>query len=98
MSQPPTADADFGLLPERFAVHVGRREVIRTPTQFRLLAVLVNEPGRTFSRAELVDRAFEAPVDERTVDVHIKQLRRKLELEDGRIETVRGRGYRYAAK
>jgi DNA-binding response OmpR family regulator len=69
MPQPPTADADFRLVPERFAVHIGGREVVLTPTQFRLLGVLVAEPGRTFGRAELVERAFAAPVDERTIDV-----------------------------
>jgi DNA-binding response OmpR family regulator len=95
MPQPPT---DFRLAPEAFAVDVGDREVVLTPTQFRLLAVLAGEPGRTFSRAELVERAFGAPVDERTVDVHIKDLRRKLEPNEQRIETVRGRGYRCAEK
>jgi two-component system phosphate regulon response regulator PhoB len=57
--------------------------------------VLVGEPGRTFSRAELVEQAFGAAVNERTVDVHIKEVRRKLALHGSRIETVRGRGYRY---
>jgi two-component system phosphate regulon response regulator PhoB len=96
MPEPPAVD--FRLLHERFAVQVGDREVVLTPSQFRLLAVMVKEPGRTFSRAELVQHAFEAPVDERTVDVHIKDLRRKLEPHAQRIETVRKRGYCYTAK
>ncbi len=66
-----------------------------TPTQFRLLALLVGEPGRVFSRAELVERAIGNLVTERTVDVHIKELRRKLGLAGTRIEAVRGWGYRY---
>jgi DNA-binding response OmpR family regulator len=96
MSQPPAGGPDYRLVHERCAVNVGGREVVLTPTQFRLLGVLLAEPGRTFSRAELVERAFGAPVDERTVDVHIKELRRKLEPNEQRIETVRGRGYRCA--
>jgi DNA-binding response OmpR family regulator len=96
MSRPHAAD--FRLVLQRFAVQVGDREVVLTPTQFRLLAVLVKEPGRTFSRAELVQHAFESPVDARTVDVHIKELCCKLEPDRDQIETVRGRGYRCAVK
>ena len=47
-------DPAYVLVPGRFVVQVGGREVAVTPTQFRLLAVLAAEPGRTFSRAELV--------------------------------------------
>jgi two-component system phosphate regulon response regulator PhoB len=88
-------DPGYSLEPERLVVRIAGREVVVTATQFRLLAALVSEPGHTFSRADLVARAFPATVDERTVDVHIKELRRKLEPDAGRIETVRGRGYRY---
>ena len=91
-TRPP---GEFRPVPERVAVQIGGREVVVTPTQYRILAVLLAEPGRTFGRAELVQRAFEAPVDERTVDVHIKEIRRKLEPDERAIETVRGRGYRY---
>jgi two-component system phosphate regulon response regulator PhoB len=88
-------DPGYSLVPGRFVVQVAGREVVVTATQFRLLAALVSEPGRNFSRADLVAQAFPAPVEERTVDVHVKELRRKLEPYAGRIETVRGRGYRY---
>jgi two-component system phosphate regulon response regulator PhoB len=88
-------EAGYGLVPERFAVQVAGREVVLTATQFRLLAALMAEPGRTLDRGGLVARAFPTAVDERTVDVHIKELRRKLEVHAGRIETVRGQGYRY---
>jgi DNA-binding response OmpR family regulator len=91
----PPVDPDFRLLPERLAVRVSGQDVILTRTQFRLLAVMLAEPGRTFSRAELVGRAFTTAVDERTVDVHIKELRRKLGPGGERIQTVRGQGYRY---
>ena len=92
MPSPP--DPDVSLVPDRFAVRFAGQEIIVTPTQFRLLAVMMAEPGRTFSRAELVRRAFDPPVDERTVDVHIKELRRKLGPCEERVQTVRGQGYR----
>ena len=71
-----------------------------TPTEFRLLEALVREPGRAFSRAELLDRAFGYNYDgvERTMDVHIMNLRRKIEPEPGQthfIATVAGVGYRF---
>jgi DNA-binding response OmpR family regulator len=83
------------LVPERSAVRAGRREVAVSPSEFRVLALLMGEPGRTFSRSELVERALGTPVAERTVDVHVKELRRKLGPHGLRIETVRGKGYRY---
>jgi DNA-binding response OmpR family regulator len=86
---------EYHLLPDRSAVRVGPREVVVTPTQFRLLAVMMSEPGRIFTRAELIEKAIGDLVELRTIDVHIKELRRKLEPDSGRIETVRGKGYRY---
>lgn len=70
-----------------------------TPTEFKLLGVLVKEPGRVFSRAELIDKALGHDFEgfDRTVDVHILNLRRKLEPVPKRpkyIETVYGAGYR----
>jgi DNA-binding response OmpR family regulator len=78
-------------------VRLGKREVAVTPTQFRLLALLMAEPGHTFSRAELVERVIGARVTERTVDVHVKELRRKLGPLGPQIEPIRGSGYRYRA-
>jgi DNA-binding response OmpR family regulator len=91
----PDESPGLVLLPERFAVRVGSREVVLTATQFRLLALLVADPGRTFSRAELMEGCIGTLVTERTVDVHIKDLRRKLSSYGSQVETVRGRGYRY---
>src|SRR5271154_2333536 len=72
------------------------REVDLTPTEFRLLECLLRQPGRAFSRHQLMDAAIGegAIVLERTIDVHIKTLRRKLDSTD-LIETVRGVGYRF---
>jgi two-component system phosphate regulon response regulator PhoB len=71
-------------------------EIELTPTEFRLLECLLRQPGRAFSRHQLMDAAIGegAIVLERTIDVHIKTLRRKLGSAD-LIETVRGLGYRF---
>ena len=67
-----------------------------TPTEFRLLEALVRQPGRALTRHDLMEAAMsDAIVLERTVDVHIKSLRRKLDKAGERIETVRGVGYRF---
>jgi two-component system phosphate regulon response regulator PhoB len=68
-----------------------------TPTEFRLLETLIRQPGRAFSRHDLMESAIgdSAIVLERTIDVHIKSLRRKLGEDGQRIETVRGVGYRF---
>jgi two-component system, OmpR family, phosphate regulon response regulator PhoB len=71
-----------------------------TPTEFRLLECMLRQPGRAFSRAQLMDVAIGegAVVLERTIDVHVKTLRRKLGDENEFIETVRGVGYRFREK
>ena len=67
-----------------------------TPTEFRLLDVLIRQPGRAFTRYDLMSAAMnDAIVLERTIDVHVKSIRRKLGREGDRIETVRGIGYRF---
>ncbi len=72
------------------------KELDLTPTEFRLLECLLRQPGRAFTRHQLMDAAIGegAIVLERTIDVHIKTLRRKLGDID-LIETVRGVGYRF---
>jgi DNA-binding response OmpR family regulator len=78
---------------------VAGRLVDLTPTEFELLGVLMSSPGRVFSRAELLDQAQGIRVAgmERTIDVHIRNLRSKVEDDPGnpvRIQTVYGVGYR----
>ncbi|MBX6314029.1 MAG: winged helix-turn-helix domain-containing protein [Isosphaeraceae bacterium] len=72
-------------------------ELMLTPTEFRLLEVLLRQVGRAFTRHELMDAAIgeDAVVLERTIDVHIKSLRKKLGAAADLIETVRGVGYRF---
>ncbi|MBN1658569.1 MAG: response regulator transcription factor [Anaerolineae bacterium] len=84
-------------------VCVGDRVVQLTPTEFDLLAALMAAPGRVFTRAALLEQvqgfAFEGI--ERTIDVHIRNLRAKIEPDPGQpryIETVFGVGYRFHAE
>ncbi len=80
----------------RHQVTCGGKPVELTPTEFRLLECLVRQPGRAFTRHQLMDAAIGegSIVLERTIDVHIKTIRRKLGSPD-LIETVRGVGYRF---
>jgi DNA-binding response OmpR family regulator len=87
---------DVVLIPQRLEVQIGGRRFIVTRTQFQILAMLVAEPGRAFNRSELVARGIGNLVTDRTVDVHIKDLRRKLGQHGARTEAVRGIGYRFS--
>ena len=86
---------------ETHTVQVAERYVDLTPSEFDLLATLMAFPGRAYSRLELLDRiqgvAYEGY--ERTIDVHVKNLRAKIEAEPRSpryIQTVYGVGYRFA--
>jgi two-component system phosphate regulon response regulator PhoB len=81
----------------RHRASVDDRDLSLTPTEFRLLECLLRQPGRAFTRPQLMDAAIGegAIVLERTIDVHVKTLRRKLGQETDYIETVRGVGYRF---
>lgn len=72
-------------------------ELHLTPTEFRLLWTLVRNPGRPYSRHELMDRCRgeDANALERTIDVHVRSLRQKLGKRAEMVETVRGVGYRF---
>jgi two-component system, OmpR family, phosphate regulon response regulator PhoB len=80
----------------RHRATAGDRPLDLTPSEFGLLAALVRQPGRAFSRAELIDVALgdDAIVLERTIDVHVRALRKKLGRYADLVETVRGIGYR----
>jgi two-component system phosphate regulon response regulator PhoB len=78
-------------------VTLAGREFVLTPSESRLLEVLRSQPGRAFSRTELVARVMAGTIVlERTIDVHVKTLRQKLGDLAGMIETVRRVGYRFA--
>lgn len=71
-----------------------------TPSEFRLLDTMMRQPGRAFDRTELIDLALgtDAMVLERTIDVHIRSLRKKMGDAAQSVETVRGIGYRFREK
>lgn len=78
---------------------VGKSELALSRTEFNLLAVFLRSPGRVFERSQLLDAVWgsDVVVGDRTVDVHVKALRRKIEEAGGDprvLETVRGVGYR----
>lgn len=76
------------------AIHIG-------PTEYRLLHFFMTHPDRVYSRSQLLDHVWGGSVyvEERTVDVHIRRLRKTLEPHglDGMVQTVRGAGYRFSA-
>ncbi|MDA1165886.1 MAG: response regulator [Planctomycetota bacterium] len=80
-----------------FVTRVNGVELELTLTEFRLLWTLMRQPGRSFSRLELMDssRGMDANALERTIDVHVRALRKKLGDLGDLIETVRGIGYRF---
>jgi two-component system alkaline phosphatase synthesis response regulator PhoP len=95
--------ADLTLDIPRMKVMIDDRDIEVTPTEFELLATLVRQPGRIFTRAQLLDAvhgvAFESY--ERAIDAHIKNIRRKIESnprEPRYILTVYGVGYKFAEK
>jgi two-component system alkaline phosphatase synthesis response regulator PhoP len=94
----------FGQLSINFVTYEvtkGGERVDLTPTEFQILKVLCQHPGRVFTRDELVDRVIGPDFygDVRTIDVHIRHLRAKIEdspSEPRLIETVRGAGYKFS--
>lgn len=81
----------------RREVICGGKNIAMTASEFRLLHFLADHPGQVFSRSEMIDGALgrEVSVVDRTIDVHITGLRKKLGTYGERIETVRGFGYRF---
>jgi len=103
-----TADSDLvsaGVLELDTAGHrvsASGREIRLGPTEYRLLRFLMTHPDRVYSRTQLLDRVWGANVyvEERTVDVHVRRLRKALQTEDADeyIQTVRGAGYRFSTR
>ena len=84
---------------ERHVVTIDERPLELTPTEFDILRVLMQNPGRAFTRGELIEKAVGYGYEglERTVDSHIKNLRKKIEIDPAKpeyLETVFGVGYR----
>jgi DNA-binding response OmpR family regulator len=85
----------------KMRVSVAGASVELTPTEFQLLATLAREPGRVFTRSQLLDAVHGVAIEsyERAIDAHVKNLRRKIEPTPGSpryVVTVHGVGYRFA--
>jgi two-component system phosphate regulon response regulator PhoB len=103
----PSGDAplQFGKLqldPVSHRLLAGDDEIRLGPTEFRLLKFLMENPERVYSRGQLLDHVWgqNVYVEERTVDVHVRRLRKALEAHDAdhHVQTVRGAGYRFSAR
>jgi two-component system phosphate regulon response regulator PhoB len=82
-------------------LRLNNRPVVLSPTAFRLMHFFITHPERVYSRAQLLDGVWgdSSEIDERTVDVIVRRLRRQLEPFGCRdyIQTVRSIGYRFSA-
>jgi DNA-binding response OmpR family regulator len=89
---------DLELDGEAMTVHVSGRPVAVTVLEFRLLAYLASNPGKAFGRDQLLDAVWDTRfVTPRTIDVHIRRLREKIEVQPEApryLQTIRGKGYR----
>ena len=96
-SSPATAGV-FSIDDEKKSIRFRGRPLELSRTEYRLLKVLVERPGRVFSRDELMERAWDDPAAafDRTVDAHVKALRAKLREVDATVDPIsthRGMGY-----
>ncbi|MGB0865289.1 MAG: response regulator [Granulosicoccaceae bacterium] len=94
------SESGLNLDPETLKASVEGQSLDLTPFEFRLLHLLSERPGRIFSRQQLLDHLYDSnrSVSERTVDSHVKNLRRKIDdlgLERGLIHSVYGMGYKF---
>ena len=93
---------DLELDPVRHEVKIGGEPKRLTPSEFKLLLLLAEEPGRVFSRREIMQHLWDSTYvgDQRACDIHISNLRQKIEDDPGsphRVVTVRGVGYKLSA-
>lgn len=99
-AEQPIQIGDLYLDPVSQRVKANEQELKLPPTEFRLLHYFMSHPDRVFTRGQLLDQAWgtHVYVEERTVDVHIRRLRKNLEPFnlDELIQTVHGRGYRFS--
>ncbi len=103
MSQRGPVEIRYGELTLNLLRHeafISDRPLSLTPVEFKLLGVLAKEPGRVFSRGQLIEKVigYEFEGFDRTIDVHILNLRRKLEADSshpGYIKTIYGAGYKF---
>ena len=90
---------DITLALEKYQCSVEGQRIELTPVEFKMLRGFVSQPGRVFSRDQLMDMAYtdERVVSDRTIDTHVKNLRRKLSrsgTEEAQIQSIYGVGYK----
>jgi two-component system, OmpR family, response regulator len=95
----PKQQGKLALDAERFEVTWEGKPIVLTVTEFGVLETLLENPGKVYTRGELVERAyrFDNHVTERTIDTHVKLIRKKFGAGTQPIETVFGLGYRLDA-
>ncbi len=99
---PPHQFGELTIDEVRHEVEKGGREILLTIHEFNVLLTLARHPGRVFTRAQLLEQVWgDEYYDDHVVDVHIGNLRKKLEddpAHPGYVETIRGVGYRFGPK
>lgn len=88
------------IIPKRHEVYINDKKIDLTVKEYELLKLFITHPGIVFTRDELLNLIWGTEYDgeTRTVDVHIRTLRQKLDEEQDHIETIRGVGYRFEEK
>ena len=98
----PLKAGELRLEPISHRVFVAEQEISLGPTEYRLLKFLMQNPDRVYSRGQLLDHVWgqNVYVEERTIDVHVRRLRKVLEEfgVDQYVQTVRGAGYRFSQR
>jgi two-component system phosphate regulon response regulator PhoB len=98
---PQITAGDLVLDTEQHRLTIGEQNVEVSPTEFRLMQFFMTHPDKVFNRTQLLDQVWGRSVyiEERTVDVHIRRLRKILETygREELVQTVRGFGYRFSA-
>ena len=95
-TEQPLAAGSITIDPARHKVRAGNKDIDLTSIEFRLLRMLMQRRGRVQERDRLLNEVwgYESVIDTRTVDTHVRRLRKKLGKAADAIETVRGFGYR----
>lgn len=91
-----TIDTDLIIYPKKHEVTAAGRKIDLTATEFRILMILASKPGWVFTRDQIIDElwGYDKPILDRTIDVHIQHLRKKLGKFGELIRNIRGVGYK----
>ena len=92
-----TSESGIRIDREKYLVHLENEKIVLPKKEFELLALLMSNPGKVFQREEIMNKVWgtEVVVGDRTIDVHIRKLRKKIG--DDHIKTIKGVGYKFEA-